>query len=61
MRPTTWPWLLLALAALAALISSPTGDEVGQRVMMLLIAAALITAIQQRPGRRSHSSEDTPE
>lgn len=60
-RLSTWPWLLLVLATLAAFLSGPTGDEVGQRVMLLLIAAALIAAIQQRTSGRTRRSDNTRE
>lgn len=51
MRHSAWPWLILALAAIAAFLSGPTGAEAGDRVMLLLIAAALISAIQARAHR----------
>lgn len=46
MRRAAWPWLILALAAIAAFISEHSGPDVGTRLMLLLIAAAIITAIQ---------------
>ncbi len=52
---TAWPWLTLALAAIAAFLSDHSGPEVGYRVMLLLIAAAIITAIQDGGRNRPHS------
>jgi hypothetical protein len=50
-RRTAWPWLILAVAAIAAFLTGPTGAEAGDRVVLLLVVAAVIAAIQCRVER----------
>lgn len=49
-RSMTLPWFFLVLAGIAALLGSGdlTAREIGDRIVLWLIAAALVAAIQGR-------------
>ena len=61
MRRTARPWLILALAAVTAFISDYSGPDVGPRLMLLLIAAAIITAIQNLGTHQTRPHSPEPE